>query len=88
MSSKDRSARRKHAAVIKSPKTPPHSTAEYLVPVLQTAAKVIGDESGAMRWLGTPVRALDYATPISLLTGPEGRDAVLSVLSQLEHGIF
>ena len=54
------------------------------------AVEVIGDESQAMRWLGlgTPVRALDYATPVSLLHLPEGREAVLAVLGRLEHGVL
>jgi uncharacterized protein (DUF2384 family) len=41
-----------------------------------------------MRWLGTPVRALNYATPISRLHDPESREQVLSVLTQLEHGVL
>jgi uncharacterized protein (DUF2384 family) len=41
-----------------------------------------------MRWLRTPVRALDYATPISLLHDALGRDAVLTVLGRLEHGVL
>lgn len=35
--------------------------------IIERAVKVIGNRDEAMRWLGTPVRALDYATPISLL---------------------
>ena len=56
--------------------------------VIHRAVEVIGDESQAMRWLGTPVRALDYATPVSLLHRTEGREAVLTVLGRLEHGIL
>lgn len=56
--------------------------------VIGRAIDVIGDESQAMRWLGTPVRALDYATPISLLHRPKGREAVLTVLGRLEHGVL
>lgn len=56
--------------------------------VLHRAAEVIGDRSDAMRWLGTPVRALNYATPISLLHDSKGREDVLSVLGRLEHGIL
>jgi len=41
-----------------------------------------------MRWLGTPVRALNYATPISLLHDSQGRDAVLAVLGRLENGVL
>ena len=56
--------------------------------VIHRAAKVIGDRSDAMHWLGTPVRALNYATPISLLHDPKGREDVLSVLGCLEHGVL
>ena len=41
-----------------------------------------------MRWLGVPVPALGYATPISLLDNQEGQTAVLNVLTQLEHGVL
>jgi putative toxin-antitoxin system antitoxin component (TIGR02293 family) len=56
--------------------------------VIERAVAVIGDEPVAMRWLGTPIRALGYATPVSLLHTPEGRDAVISVLGRLEHGVL
>ena len=56
--------------------------------VIARAMEVIGDEKEALRWLGTPVRALDYATPISRLSDPEGQAAVLNVLTQLEHGVL
>ena len=57
-------------------------------PVVHRAVEVIGDPEEAMRWLGAPVRALDYATPISRLYDPGGQEQVLSVLSQLEHGVL
>ena len=56
--------------------------------IIRRTVEVIGDRSDAMRWLGTPVRALNYATPISLLHDSQGRDAVLSVLGRLEHGVL
>jgi putative toxin-antitoxin system antitoxin component (TIGR02293 family) len=56
--------------------------------VLQRATEVIGDRPDAMRWLGTPVRALGYATPISLLHDAKGREEVLIVLGRLEHGVL
>ncbi len=55
---------------------------------IMRAKEVIGDEQEALRWLGTPVRALNYATPISLLSSREGQQAVLQVLDKLEHGVF
>lgn len=56
--------------------------------VIRRAIEVIGDHDKALRWLGTPVRALDYATPISLLGTQHGIDLVNDVLSQMEHGIW
>jgi putative toxin-antitoxin system antitoxin component (TIGR02293 family) len=58
------------------------------VSVIRRTVEVIGDQPSAMRWLGTPVRALDYATPISLLHDDKGREAVLTVLGRLKHGVI
>ena len=75
------------------PQAPPHASEfegedQAEAAVIRRTVEVIGDRSSAMRWLGTPVRALNYATPISLLHDPDGRDAVLSVLGRLEHGVL
>ena len=56
--------------------------------IINRAIEVIGDDKEAMRWLGTPVQALDYATPISLLDNSDGQAAVMKVLTQLEHGVM
>ena len=56
--------------------------------IINRAIEVIGAESMALRWLGTPVPALGYATPISLLDTPEGQAAVLATLTRLEHGVL
>jgi hypothetical protein len=56
--------------------------------VILRAEQVIGDRADAMRWLGTPVRALGYSTPISLLHDTSGREEVLAVLGRLEHGVL
>ena len=56
--------------------------------VLDRAVEVIGNKREAMRWMGTPVRALDYATPVSLLATSRGREAVLAVIGRLEHGVL
>ena len=55
---------------------------------MDRAIEVIGDRDEAMRWMGMPVRALDYATPVSLLGTARGRRAVLVILSRLEHGVL
>lgn len=56
--------------------------------ILAEAIAVIGDKAEAMRWMGTPVRALDYATPVSLIHTAKGRKAISTVLSRLEHGVL
>ena len=56
--------------------------------VTERAIEVIGSRDEALRWLGIPVRALDYAAPISLLGDEEGVKAVLAVLDQLEQGVW
>ncbi|MGA2249766.1 antitoxin Xre/MbcA/ParS toxin-binding domain-containing protein [Terracidiphilus sp.] len=55
--------------------------------VIRRAIEVIGDQPAAMCWLGTPVRALNYATPISLMHDANGRERVLAVLGRIEHGV-
>ncbi len=55
--------------------------------VIERAVEVLGNRETALRWLGKPVRALDYATPISLLTDPAGKERVMDVLTRMEHGI-
>jgi uncharacterized protein (DUF2384 family) len=52
------------------------------------ATEVLGSRDAAMRWLGTPVRGLDFATPISLLGTKDGTDRVSDVLGQMEHGVW
>jgi putative toxin-antitoxin system antitoxin component (TIGR02293 family) len=64
------------------------SDALEVEPIIERATEVIGSREKALRWLGTPVRALKFATPISLLDTKEGKDAVLTVLGRLERGVF
>jgi DNA-binding CsgD family transcriptional regulator len=68
-----------------APLASPHMMLDFLV---DRAIEVIGDRDEAMRWLGTPIRALDYATPISLLGTNEGASRVEDVLGQMEHGVW
>jgi len=56
--------------------------------VINRAIEVIGDRHDAFRWLGTPVRALGYQTPIAAAATPDGQQAVLAVLDQLQHGVY
>lgn len=62
-------------------------TVESIDAIVERAVDVIGDRDEALRWLGTPVRALEYATPVSLLSTAEGQHLVLTALSKLSHGI-
>jgi len=61
---------------------------EELTKVVARATEVFGNEDGAFRWLGTPVAALDYATPISCLGTHQGAMRVNDVLTQIEHGVW
>lgn len=75
------------SAVFPSDDPEPRQEAD-IEPVVERSIEVIGDREEAMRWLGTPVRALDYATPISRLHDPKSKEQVLAVLTQLEHGVL
>jgi uncharacterized protein (DUF2384 family) len=61
---------------------------EELTKAVVRATEVFGDEDAAFRWLGTPVAALDYATPISCLRTHRGAMRVDDVLTQIEHGVW
>ena len=61
---------------------------EELTKAVARATEVFGDEDKAFRWLGTPVAALDYATPISRLGTHQGAMRVDDVLTQIEHGVW
>ena len=56
--------------------------------VIAKATDVIGDKDDAMRWLGTPIPALNYATPISLLGSKDGITRVEDVLGRMESGVW
>lgn len=66
----------------------PSNQETRLPSIIARATEVIGDRQEAMRWLGTPIRGLDYATPISLLATEEGAQRVNDILGQIEHGVW
>jgi putative toxin-antitoxin system antitoxin component (TIGR02293 family) len=68
--------------------TKPRQQASEESAVVDMAIKVIGNKSDAMRWMGTPVRALGHATPVSLLLNRKGARAVIAVLERLEYGVL
>ena|SRR6202035_461316 len=67
---------------------PPQEAEQRISAVTQKATELLGSENEALRWLGTPVRALNFATPISLLGTKDGADSVCDILGQMEHGIW
>lgn len=56
--------------------------------LINRAVEVLGSRDEGMRWLGTPVRGLDFATPISMLGTKEGAVRVSDILGQMERGIW
>lgn len=80
------------SGILKDPMTSSAAQAREENPSLESvvnrAIEVIGDKEEAYRWLGNPVAALEYATPISLAATREGSEKVLAVLSNLEHGVL
>ena len=66
----------------------PKTNPEELTNAVARATEDFGDEDAAFRWLGIPVAALDYATPISCLATHQGAMRVNDVLTQIEHGVW
>jgi putative toxin-antitoxin system antitoxin component (TIGR02293 family) len=61
---------------------------DLLNQMVTRASEVLGTRDEALRWLGTPVRALNFATPIALVGTEEGAQRVRTVLGQMEHGVW
>ena len=72
-------------AVMQNEATQPKTILESVV---DRAIQVLGNKDEALRWLNSPVRALNSATPLSLLDTPAVKKAVLTVLGRLEHGVL
>lgn len=58
------------------------------VDITARATEVFGSADKAIRWLQSPVRALDGKTPLSLLDTEEGIVRVKDVLGRVEHGVW
>lgn len=56
--------------------------------VFVRAVEVLGNREKAERWMDTPVRALDYATPNSMLDSSAGCETVPTVLDRLESFVL
>ena len=65
-----------------------HVPDDELSAVLRRVEDVVGDSDAALRWMGTPVRELNYATPISQMGSAEGVDAVQQLLGRLEYDVL
>lgn len=64
---------------------------ERLVRLVRLAAQatdVLGSREKALRWLETPNRALEGASPLSLLDTDIGTQAAEEVLARIEFGVF
>jgi uncharacterized protein (DUF2384 family) len=68
-----------HRSVLEQP------TLSDISDVVAAAKEVFGADEG-LRWLGTPVPALKYATPVSLADTPAGRQQIHDALVNLVHG--
>ncbi len=55
--------------------------------VISRTVDVFGEAEKAQAWLDRPNRVLVGATPRSLLSTPEGREQVLTLLGRIEHGV-
>ena len=56
--------------------------------VIDRVVDVIGDRDEALRWMGTPVQSLGYATPISVMATSNGKRLVLALLDRLRYGVW
>ena len=59
-----------------------------LARVISEADRVFGDASKSDRWLRRPNPVLGGGTPLLLLRSEAGGDAVVTLLNQIDHGIF
>lgn len=54
----------------------------------QAIALCEGDANLAEKWLAAPNRALGWKSPNELLSSQSGIDAVLKLITQLQHGVY
>ena len=67
--------------------TPPVDL-EGIVAVTARAIEVLGSPEKALRWLRTPLPALNDRTPLALLETSEGIEQVGLVLGRIEQGVW
>lgn len=56
--------------------------------LLSKAIDVLGNEKDALHWLQTPKRALGRQAPIDVAETDKGKQQVLALLTNIEHGVF
>lgn len=56
--------------------------------VIAATVEVLGTEEKARRWMSRPNMAMGGEKPIDLLSTPEGRVDVLTILMRIEWGIY
>ena len=56
--------------------------------VMQKATSVMGDTEAAQRWLTTPAFDFNRRRPIDLMVTHQGSQAVLTLLGQIEYGVY
>jgi putative toxin-antitoxin system antitoxin component (TIGR02293 family) len=66
--------------------SPSHETARERL--LARAARVLGDEARAARWLRQPNPDLRGRAPLELLDGELGRREVEQLLARMERGVY
>jgi putative toxin-antitoxin system antitoxin component (TIGR02293 family) len=59
-----------------------------LVRLVAHAADVLGTRKKALHWMASPNRALEGATPASLLDTDIGTQAAQEVLTRIDYGVF
>ncbi len=59
-----------------------------LVQIIAHTEEVFGSQEKAQLWLNEQNRALQMATPLSLLDTDEGVHRVEDLLIRIEHGVF
>lgn len=56
--------------------------------LLNKAIDVLGTKEKATQWLDAPNRALENASPISLLDTNIGTQAAEAILTRIDYGVF
>lgn len=56
--------------------------------VFEKAFEVLGDNDSVEKWLTSPVPALNYAIPITLIDTDDGFKQVMNTLLSIEHGVY